>query len=163
MRTKAIKQDSLNAILRLLTPENRLACLVALYTGLRISDVLNIKSEQVNKTRFVVQEAKTGKRKTIRLSRQLREKMQLQAGRWYVWPNRLDGKRPRTRQAVWKDLNRVGKMLKLKGLAPHSMRKTYARGLREQGFSETAIQRALNHSSATITRLYTMADELELK
>lgn len=163
MRTKAIKEDSMNAILRLLMPQNRLACLVALYTGLRITDVLNITRENLNKTRFVVTEAKTGKRKTVRLPESLKKQLWKVCGRWYVFPNRRDEKRPRTRQAVWKDLNRCSKMLKLKGLAPHSMRKSYARGLRAQGFSEAAIQRALNHSSATITKLYTMADELSLK
>lgn len=163
MRTKAIERDSLNAILRLLTPENRLVCLVALYTGLRISDVLSIKTEQLEKTRFVIHEAKTGKRRTVRLSRALRDRMRTAAGRWYVFPNRLDGRKHRTRQAVWKDLNRVAKLFKLQGLAPHSLRKTYARGLRAEGFSEAAVQRALNHSCPEITRLYTLADELALK
>ena len=163
MRTKAINQDSMNAILRLLKPEIRLACLVALYTGLRISDALSITRENLDKTRFIVTEAKTGKRKTVRLPESLKRQLWTVCGRWYVFPNRLNEKKPRSRQAVWKDLNRVAKMLKLKGLAPHSMRKSYARGLRAEGFTETAIQRALNHSSPTITRLYTMADELALK
>lgn len=163
MRTKAIAGDSLTAILRLLTKENRLACEVALFTGLRISDVLSITREQLGKTRFVVTEAKTGKRRTIRLPEYLKRQLWTVCGRWYVFPNRLDEKRTRSRQAVWKDLNRVARLCRLSGLAPHSMRKTYARGLRARGWSETAIQRALNHSSPTITRLYTLADELQLK
>ena len=34
---------------------------------------------------------------------------------------------------------------------------------REEGLTEAEIQKALNHSSATITRRYTMADELALR
>lgn len=163
MRTKAIYTDSLSAILHLLTPENRLACLVSLYTGLRISDVLNIKTKDIWKTRFTVTEQKTGKRKTVRLPGKLKVQLHNIAGKVYVFPHRLDQNRHRTRQAVWKDLHKAARVLRLKGVAPHSMRKTYARELRREGFTETAIQRALNHSSPTITRLYAMADEVGMR
>lgn len=163
MKTKAIEQDSLNAVLRLLTPPNRRACLVALCTGLRIDDVLNIKTEQLNKEKFTVREFKTGKNKTCRIPQQLRVQLIKQAGHIYVFEGRCSGKKHRTRQAVWKDLHRVAKMLKINGIAPHSMRKTYARGLRAQGFTEAQIQKALNHSSPYITLLYSMADEVGLR
>lgn len=160
MITKAIKEDSLNAILRLLTPPNRLACMIALCTGLRIDDVLHLKTEKLRQEKMTVVEFKTGKHKTVRLPQQLRQAALRQAGHVFVFENRLNGKRCRTRQAVWKDMKRVASLLHLKGVAPHSLRKTYARGLRDAGFSETQIQRALNHSSPLITRLYTMADEV---
>lgn len=163
MRTKAILPDSLSAILHLLTPENRLVCLVALNTGLRVSDVLDIKTEDIRKTRFVIRERKTGKRKVVRIPEKIRTEIIKYSGKVYAFPGRLNNDKPRTREAVWKDLNKVSKLLHLKGVAPHSMRKTYARELRRQGFSEAAVQRALNHSSPTVTRLYTMADEVSLR
>lgn len=163
MRTKAIEQDSLNAILRLLMPTNRLVALTALATGLRVSDVLSIKTEQLNKDRFVVFESKTGKKKVVRLGKKLRGQLRAQAGRVYVFENRLDMYKHRSRTTVWKDMNRVARMLRLKGVAPHSLRKTYARTLRAEGFTEAEVQRAMNHSSPTVTRLYTMADEVGLR
>lgn len=163
MKTNAIKADSLNAVLRLLTPANRLVCLVALATGLRVADVLNIKTENLNKEKFTVTEFKTGKHKTIRLPQALRNRVARQAGHVYAFEGRLSGRKPRTRQAVWKDLHRVAGLLRLRGVAPHSMRKSYARGLRAEGFTEAQIQKALNHTSPYITYLYSMADEVGLK
>ena len=163
MKSKAVEQESLGAILRLLTTQNRLACLTSVATGLRVGDVLRIKTADLQKERFTVQESKTGKRKTVSLPNELKNELLKNSGAVYVFPNRLTGKRTRTRQAVWKDLNRCSKLLKLKGLSPHSMRKTYARTLKAYGVSDYRIQKALNHSSPIITQLYTMAEELELR
>lgn len=163
MRTKAVEQESLGAILRLLTPQNRLACLVAVATGLRIGDVLRLKTADLHRERFAVQESKTGKRKIIYIPEPLKRELLRYSGALYVFPNRLTGKRTRTRQAVWKDLARCSKLLHLRGVAPHSMRKTYARTLRAYGVSEYRIQQALNHQSPIITQLYLMADEVALK
>ena len=163
MRTKAIEADSLNAILRLLTPTNRLVCLVAIATGLRISDVLSIKTGQLQKDRFTVFESKTGKKKTVRITKALRARVAAQAGKIYAFENRLTPFKHRSRTTLWKDLHRVAEAFKLKGLAPHSLRKTYARTLRAEGLTDAEIQRAMNHSRETITRIYSMADELGLR
>ena len=163
LRTKAIEADSLNAIMRMLTPTNRLVSLVALATGLRISDVLNIRTEQLKKDRFTVFESKTGKKKSVRLNKALRARVAAQAGKIYAFEGRCDMFKHRSRTTLWKDMNRVARLCRLKGLAPHSLRKTYAKTLRAEGLTEAEVQKALNHSSATITRLYTMADELGLK
>ena len=164
MRTKAIAEDSLNAILRALTRPNRLACMVSLSTGLRISDVLNIKTEQLRQERFTVTEMKTGKRRRLRLPQPLRLDCLRISGKVYAFPNRLTEVKPRTRQAVWKDLHRVARLFGLKGgIAAHSFRKTYAVGLRKQGLSASQISKALNHSDPCITALYMYADELALK
>ena len=161
--TRAIAADSMSAILRLLTPTNRLVCLVALATGLRITDVLSIRTEQLKRDRFTVSESKTGKNKTVRIPKELRNKVRAQAGKVYAFPHRCDGYKHRSRTTIWKDLNRVARAFRLKGLAPHSLRKSYARTLRAEGLTLSQIQRAMNHSSPTVTKLYAMADELSLR
>lgn len=164
MRTKAIDTNVLGSILWALTPVNRLVCLVALCTGLRISDVLNIKTEQMEKGTFTVQEQKTGKRKRVSIPCKIQADCLRKSGSIYVFPSRLNGRKPRTRQAVWKDLKRVSKALRLTGrVAPHSLRKTYARSLLKEGFTMSQIQRALNHSDTAVTYLYAMADELTMR
>ena len=143
---------------------NRLACLVSMCTGLRISDVLNLRTEQLQKERFSVVEQKTGKRKFVRLPEKLRIDCLRISGDIFVFPHRLNKWKHRTRQAVWKDLKRVSQIFRLRGaIAPHSMRKTYARTLRAEGFSLAQIQKALNHSDPTVTALYAYADELTLR
>lgn len=164
MRSKAIEKTSLSVILRALMRENRLALEVSLYTGLRISDVLNIKTESLHKDKFVVYEKKTGKRQTIRLPKKLKNELIAISGHLFVFQGRLNSRKPRTRQAVWKDLKRVAKAFRLNGgVSPHSMRKTYAVTLKEMGFSASKIQKALNHSEPCVTALYMYADELALR
>ena len=82
------------------------------------------------------------------------------AGPVYVFSGRLDGMHPRTRQAVWKDLNRVAKVFRLKvNLTPHSMRKVYAVEQYHKSRDLKRVQKLLNHSSEAVTMLYAMADQ----
>ena len=147
-------------ILAALMPANRLALEVSLATGLRIGDVLSLKVEDVRRGRWTVQEAKTGKRKAVRLTKELQARCLALAGPVYVFSGRLDGMHPRTRQAVWKDLNRVAKVFRLKvNLTPHSMRKVYAVEQYHKSRDLKRVQKLLNHSSEAVTMLYAMADE----
>lgn len=165
MRTKALAVGSLELILRALTDPNRLVCLVALQTGLRVSDVLAIRTKQLYQSRFTIYEKKTGKKKQVRLPQLLKKQLLQQAGEVYVFPHRLDPYKHRTRQAVWKDINRAARFFsrnkKMKGVGTHSMRKSYAVDLRRRGFTTKQIQRAMNHSDPTITAIYALADELD--
>ncbi|MBQ8837658.1 MAG: tyrosine-type recombinase/integrase [Clostridia bacterium] len=160
MRTDALEKDAMDLILALLTPTNCLVCEVAFCTGLRLTDVLSIKTEQLARS-FTVQEQKTGKRKRVYLPKNVYEKCLEMCGKTYLFPNRLNGRKHRTRQAVWKDIKRVGDMLKLKGnVAPHSLRKSYARSLHRKGWTDAQIQKALNHSDVAVTLLYAYANEV---
>ena len=75
MRSKAIEESTLSVILKAMQKENRLALEVSLYTGLRISDVLSIKTQNLHKSSFVVYEQKTGKRKKIVLPARLKNEL----------------------------------------------------------------------------------------
>lgn len=164
MRSQAIEQDTLSVLLKALMRENRLALTVSLLTGLRISDVLALKSENLKKDSFVVFEKKTGKKKKIKLPMAIKRELAAIAGHIYIFEGRSSPLKTRTRQTVWKDLRRVTRSFRLKGGAsPHSMRKTYAVTLREMGMTSTQIQKALNHSDPCVTALYMYADELALK
>ena len=156
-------KQELGHLLAALTPHNRLAVEVSLATGLRISDVLGIKVEAVRngKGRFTVRELKTGKTRRVTLSGELLERCLSLSGRVYVFEHRLDWKRPRTRQSVWKDVKRVARLFRVKcNLAPHTARKTYAVGLYKRSGDLARVQRLLNHSSEAVTVLYALADEL---
>lgn len=160
MKSEWVFPEELEHLLAALTVPNRLACKVSLATGLRIGDVLMLRTEQVRKHRFTVQEAKTGKRRNVSLSVALVEEVLRQAGAVYAFPGRLDGRKPRTRQAVWKDLKRVCRVFRLnEHLSPHSMRKVYA--VEEYHHSDLKrVQRLLQHDSEAVTMLYAYADEL---
>lgn len=147
-------------LLAALTPENRLVLEVSLTTGLRLGDVLNLKTEHL-KERMTVREQKTGKTRQVRLSKPLLERLIVHAGKIFVFPNRMDYKKPRTRQAVWKDLKRAARLFRIPAklnIAPHSERKIFAVGMYKRTCDIKRVKALLNHSSEAVTWVYAAAD-----
>lgn len=159
MRSEWTPKGEIEHILAALTPQNRLACEVSLFTGLRINDVLSLKTDQIKKQRFSVYEQKTGKVRRIRLTDDLLKRCLACSGQHYVFENRLSGKEHRTRQAVYKDLKRAAKLFGIKKqISPHSLRKVYAVEEYERTGDLQRVKRLLNHSSEAVTMLYAMSN-----
>lgn len=161
IRSQYAPKGEILHLLAALYPENRLALEISLATGLRINDVLALKPGKVIKGRFSVREEKTGKIRTIRLPSDLQNRAIACAGQHYVFEGRLNGKKHRTRQAVFKDLKRVAAAFNVKEhISPHSMRKIFA--VEEyKRFGLTKVQKLLNHDNEAVTILYAMADVLD--
>lgn len=153
-------------VLALLMPANRRAMEIALATGLRIGDVLALRRDQLA-PRMRVTERKTGKQRTVRLPAALLRDLQRLAGTYpagcvWLFPGR-DPAKPRTRQAVWQDVQRAARAVRLPGAvqcSPHSARKAYAVRLYQRCGDLARVQRDLKHSSPEVTLLYAMADQL---
>lgn len=153
-------------MLALLMPANRRAMEIALATGLRISDVLSLRCDQLAQ-RMRVTERKTGKKRIVRLPVALLRDLQRLVGTYpedcpWLFPGR-DPAKPRTRQAVWQDVQRAARAVRLPAsvqCSPHSARKAYAVRMYQRTGDLTRVQRDLKHSSPEVTLLYAMADEL---
>ena len=157
-------------ILWALAPPNALVCEVALETGWRVDDVLNLTTEQLQKAKNMkrpcisIVEKKTGKKSKKYINRGLVDRLINQSGRIYVFEGRDDYRVHRTRQAVFIDLKKTAKRFKIKiNLSPHSLRKNYAVFLKKKGYSLAEIQKALNHDNILTTMLYALSDELTEK
>lgn len=161
MRSEYLPDEELGHVMAALMPANRLACRVALATGLRISDVLSLRTAQLG-PRMTVRESKTGKRRRVSLPDDLLAALRAQAGPVWVFSGARDPAKHRTRQAVWYDVRRAARAFRLRPhVSPHSMRKVYAvRLLRRSGGCLERVQHALRHSDASVTMIYAMADEL---
>ncbi len=165
MRTDYINRDCMGLLLTALMPQNRLALEVSMATGLRIDDVLALKSAHLSQ-RMTIREQKTGKNRRVYFPLSLYHQMLSFAGRFFVFEGRNDSRKHRTRQAVFKDLKRVSRLYRLDGrrlaenIAPHTARKIYAVEQYRKGKSLQKVQRLLNHSSEAVTLLYAMADDL---
>lgn len=159
-----VPKDELGHVYAALMPANRLACQVSEVTGLRIGDVLSLRTEQLRKgQRFTVREAKTGKSRRINIPRLLHSRLLAQAGKEWVFESPRDGAKHRTRQAVWADIKRAAKAFRLpQNVAPHSLRKVYAVDEWERTGDLGKVRQQLNHSAAhpETTMLYAMAAEL---
>ena len=126
MRTDWIARQEYEHLLAALMPPNRLALEIAETNGLRISDALSIKTDQLAR-RFSVRELKTGKSRRVYLSAELLDRAERMAGRIWVFEGRNDVRKHRTRQAVYKDLRRIANMYRLDAhVGTHTARKIYA-------------------------------------
>ena len=163
MKTEYLLSREVDLVLSMLTRRNALIMRTALHTGLRLGDVLSIKTEQLA-PRFWVTESKTKKRRQIGLPEPLLSDIKNQAGQEWAFESSRTG-RPQTRQAVWKDVKRAARALRLpQNIGPHSARKVFAVELLSRYGDIARVRRALNHSSEAITIIYAMADrQLESK
>lgn len=168
-RSEWVNDDVMYLILAAMMPANRLAIEVSLATGLRISDVLSLKTDKVRQTaRPYVRDSKTGKLHRIYLPVELRHRMLAQAGTIWVWEGRIDPTKHRTRGAVYKDMMQAVQVIKRAGhvdkgahISPHSARKIaavdvyHSKGLR-------AAQELLVHDEEhpATTLLYALSDEM---
>ena len=163
MTTEFLLNREVDGVLVNLMPGNALVMRVALHTGLRVGDVLSLKTAQLA-PRFWVTESKTGKRRQIGLPEPLLSDIKNQAGGVWAFPGDKPGK-PRTRQAVWKDVKRAARAMRLpQNVGTHSARKVYAVDLMQKYGDIDRVRRALNHSNMAVTLVYAMADkQLESK
>lgn len=166
MRADYIPEDSMKHLLAALMPENRLALQASMASGLRIGDVLRLRTARLAK-RMTVREEKTQKSRRVYWPNDLYFRLLKNAGKFYVFPGRLSERKHRTRQAVYKDLTRTAKLFRLDGrrlnehVSPHTARKIYAvEQLRRYGGNVRKVQQLLNHSNEAVTCLYALADQL---
>lgn len=160
MTTEYLLEQEVGHVLAALMPQNRLIVRVILHTGMRISDVLALKTEDLKPSGWYT-EGKTGKRRRYGLPSPLLASIRAQAGPIWAFPGRLDKTKHKTRQAVWADLKRAQRAFRLpQVVGTHSMRKIYAVDLMAKYGDIERVQRALNHDAPSVTMIYAMADQL---
>lgn len=160
MTTEYLLNRELEHVLAALTPTNELVARVCLHTGLRVSDVLALRSNQLRR-RFTVVESKTGKRRTVTLPDVLLRRLQAESGEKYVFEGRYGPDTHRTRQAVYADIKRAARAFRLpQNVGTHSLRKVYAVELLRKYGDIDKVRRALNHGSLAVTSIYAMSDRL---
>ena len=160
MRTDYIEENILDHVLVSMMPANARACRVSLATGLRIGDVLKLRTEQLKRQRFTIREEKTGKSRRVYLPKALWKELQTNAGEVWVFEGRNPEKH-RTRQAVWHDIKRAQKLFRIDAnLGAHSMRKIAAVELFKRTGDLLKVQEYLNHDNTATTMIYALADAL---
>ena len=158
--TEYLLNKEMEHVLAALTASNALVMRVILHTGMRVSDVLELKTAQIKASGWYT-EAKTGKRRRYGLPKELRSQILEQAGPVWAFPGRLQPSKHRTRQAVWRDVKRAQRAFRMpQNVGTHTARKMYAVELMGKYGDIEAVRRNLNHSSSAVTALYAMADQL---
>ena len=162
--------DAMNLIRKLSKDNNyKMSLLIALgcFTGLRISDILALRWNQIlGVSEFTIIEKKTSKKRTLRLNPQLQKHIQ----ECYEHIKPIGVKAPIlvsqkgtifTIQAINRILKDIKKKykVKIKNFSCHSLRKTFGRQVYNMNSdnSELALVKLMelfNHSSVSITKRY---------
>ena len=162
--------DAMNLIRKLAKDENyKMSLLIALgcFTGLRISDILAMRWEQILSTEeFTIIEKKTGKKRVLRLNSQLQQ--HIQECYEQIQPIRLKAPILVSQKGTVFTIQRINVILKeikkkyrlkVKNFSCHSLRKTFGRQVYNMNSenSELALVKLMelfNHSSLAITKRY---------
>lgn len=141
--------------------KNRLLLEFGLRTGLRISDILNLKVGDVHKQEFVwVQEKKTKKKKMLYLHPKLRHSIKLYVKKEqlknddYIFFSEKNPDQPIQRMQAHRIISHAGDMIGITPLSAHSLRKTFGYLSYKQGVDISLLQTIFQHSSQAVTLRY---------
>lgn len=132
--------------------------LLGINTGLRVTDLLNLKISDVKgKKKIAVKEGKTKKNRTIQLANIYEELNSyiktLDCTDW-LFPSRK-GDKPISRIQAYRQLNKASEMVDIPdGIGTHTMRKTFGYWYYKQTKDIATLQTILNHSHPEITLRY---------
>ena len=163
-RPKSIKIEDTERILLHLREQDSLIFRVCAETGLRISDVLDLRAWYLNKVLYV-RERKTGKHRIVELSDELYgllEPIKQSALRayggagdkeQYAFPSARAHGKPVHRSGYHRRLKKVCALVGV-DFSAHSTRKLYAQELMKKTGDIFAVQKALNHKFVSDTCTY---------
>jgi len=130
-------------------------------TGLRISDVLALRANILNKDKIQIKEQKTGKPRQIILTQDVRDLVEKHCRRYrlssrdfLIFSHDYDRKRHLSRVQAYRVMRSVGADMGLDRIGTHCMRKTYAQSQYKATGDIVATQKELNHKYLTTTILY---------
>lgn len=162
------KIESLKRYLKGKNFRDHLLFVLGINSGLRVSDLLQLKIGDVCdakgkvKERLELKEQKTGKTKEFPLSATARKAVEdflsaasapIEPSTW-LFPSRKGGG-PLDRRQAWRILSDAAQAIGIPGrIGTHTLRKTFGYWAFKQGADITRIQKLLNHSSPGITLAY---------
>jgi len=143
-------------------------------SGMRVSELLNLKVENINLNMGYVRcMGKGSKERIIPIGKRAREAVQLycETARQQLTKDRDSvhlfisrlGKKI-SRQMIWKIIKNSALKAKIhKTIKPHTLRHSFATHLLEHGADLRSVQEMLGHSDISTTQIYTHVDKERLK
>lgn len=127
-------------------------------SGLRISDLLRLRVEDVGGQHLVITEKKTKKRKFLRITPKLvrcfRVYIEGKQGRHYLFGSRQGGNRPMTRARAYQILRQVAARHGLKHIGTHTLRKTFGYHFYRATGNVALLMTIFEHSDQATTLRY---------
>jgi integrase len=153
------KLEDICEYLRKNNPRNYIMFLTGIYSGLRISDMLNLKVRDVkNKDYISMREKKTRKQKIFTINPYLKKALKTYCdGREmgeYLFKSRIGANKPITREMAYLILRETAELFDLNNIGCHTLRKTFGYHHYLQYKDVVALQKIFNHSDPKITLRY---------
>ncbi|PFZ89510.1 site-specific integrase [Bacillus pseudomycoides] len=164
IRSKEQIEDMKWSLKRHCSERDYIMFLIGINTGLRVGDLLKLKTSDVKK-KITIQEGKTKKPRTIKLDNiydEVQEYVKTVDSTW-LFPSRKGDKSISTTQA-YRQLNKAAEMADMPdGIGTHTMRKTFGYWFYKQTKDVAKLQAILNHSHPQITLTYIGITEEEIE
>lgn len=137
---------------------NYILFVVGINTGLRISDILQLRVKDLRKNKFHITEKKTGKQKSFEMNPTVRyELLELLKDREdddVLIKSREGVNKPINRSMAYKILNKIAEEYKLVSIGTHTLRKTYGYHFFQRTKDLVMLQKIFNHPDPAFTLRY---------
>ena len=161
MRSRYLDELELSALRHEIPLSEWMPLRVALESGMRVGDVVKIRTRDLDENGVHYTAQKTGKRGYAWLGGELVDALRKQARYGWCFPSPTAKGKHLTRQAVWQRIKRAADRAGIgaDGVSPHSLRKSFAVMLMDSKGLD-AVQTALQHDRKDVTELYALSDWL---
>ena len=158
MRARYLSQAEIDKLASVMRGGEWLPLRIACATGLRVGDVVKIRTSDFGNGGVFYVAEKTGKAGFAPCPEYLIKQMKKNARGGWCFPSTSKGKHL-TRQAVWARVKKACKLAGVSpdGVSPHSFRKFFAVDLLSKTDLHT-VQNALQHSNVFVTEQYAFSD-----
>lgn len=150
--------------LRAHSERNYVLFMFGIYTGLRISDILQFRVRDIReiegniKEYFYIREGKTGKEKRMKIPKDLKyilgDFVKGKLDYEYLFLSKKGNNKPISRQQAYRILNDAAKRFGLESIGCHTLRKTFGYQLYQRTHDGITIKEILNHSDLSTTLRY---------
>jgi integrase len=161
IRSKEQLEDMKWALKRHCSERDYILFLIGINTGLRVSDILNLKKDTITKLKnkkrkeFLIREGKTKKERMINVTSIFAEIFAYASSVESEWlfPSRK-GDKPISKIQAYRQLQKAGDFAGVESIGTHTMRKTFGYWFYKQTHDVAMLQEILNHSTPKITLTY---------
>lgn len=152
------KIDAVKHFFKSKCERNYMLFVIGINTGLRISDILQLKVGDLRDHHIRLRETKTRKQKMIRitptLKRELNRYLDGREDYEYIFQSRVGQNKPIGRSMAYKILREAADAYNLVDIGTHTLRKTFGYHFYLQTKDVAMLQELFNHSSPHITLRY---------
>lgn len=152
------KVEEMKAYFKSRNTRNYIMFLLGISVGLRISDILKLKKEDLLKSHIDIMELKTTKRKRVKIPGYLKKEFISYANTLnddeYIIKSRQGTNRPICRTTAYRILRDAADHVKLKEIGTHTLRKTFGYHFYKQTNNIAMLMELFNHADQETTLRY---------